>query len=83
MGGGGDLGVATDRRINKFACCRTQILFKKSAEGHRINICRGRGDLKKMYVEVRRLTLLCRRRNLKNQKSFFSVLPNIRLFSLK
>ena len=57
-GGRGDVGVATGRGISKFACRRTQIFLKKVAKAAEL-IFAGAVDLKKMCVEVRRLTLLC------------------------
>ena len=62
MGGGEGVGVAADHRISKFACRRTHIFLKKVPKAAELIFARA-VDFEKMYVEVRRLTLLCRRRN--------------------
>ena len=73
-------GAATDCRITKFACRRTQI-FLKSAKGRRINVCRS-GRFIKNVCRSSQIKFTIQQKKWKRFKKL-NVFPNISLFSLK
>ena len=83
MGGGGGGGCRCCRRPqNEQICLPQNTDFYETVPKATDLIFGGAVDLQKMYVEVRRLTLLCRKKNQKkNQESFPNFLLNISLLS--